>query len=112
MATRTLLGEAMTAAQRLRRDVLAHADQLVSDTRAEQYGDAAEGFARIADLWTAAFPHLLNAFRPEDVALAMILVKVARLEPDNVQHFDSWADIAGYAALGAEVAGATPESAS
>lgn len=90
--------------QRLRRDVLAHADHLISDTRAEQYGDATQGFEHIAELWSAAFRY---PFAAEDVAVAMILVKVARLE-NNPTHFDSWADIAGYAALGAEVAGTQP----
>lgn len=86
--------------------MLAHADQLVSDTRAEQYGEAYEGFARIAGLWSDLFGF---PFEAQDVALAMILVKVARLGP-NGAHFDSWADIAGYAALGAEVAGAIPQA--
>ena len=85
--------------QRLRRDVLAAADHLVSDERADQYGDATQGFTRIAHLWSAMFE---TQFTPADVAAAMILVKVARLGHDHT-HIDSWTDIAGYAALGAEV---------
>lgn len=87
------------SSQRLRRDVLAAADHLVSDERASQYGDAAAGFERIARLWNA---HFGANFIAADVAAAMILVKVARLGHDHT-HIDSWTDIAGYAALGAEV---------
>lgn len=94
----------MTGPQRLRREVLAQADHLTSDARAEEYGDATEGFEHIAELWSAAFRY---PFAAEDVAVAMVLVKVARLET-NPTHFDSWVDIAGYAALGAEVADAKP----
>ena len=41
--------------------------------------------------------------RPEEVVLCMIAVKMSRLcrVPD---HRDSWTDIAGYAALGGEIA--------
>jgi hypothetical protein len=92
----------MTDTQRLRRTVLTHADHLTSDTRADQYGDATQGFTRIAHLWSAMFE---TQFTPADVALAMILVKAARLDT-NQTHYDSWVDIAGYAALGAEAAGA------
>lgn len=95
----------MTGAQRLRREVLAQADHLTSDTRAEQYGDAADNFARIAKLWNA---HFGAHFYAGDVAVAMLLVKVARLGHDHT-HLDSWVDIAGYAALGAEVADAKPQ---
>lgn len=92
----------MTDTLRLRRAILKHADHLVSDTRAEQYGDAADTFRVIAGLWSAAFG---AEFTAADVALAMILVKAARAR-NNATHSDSWIDIAGYAALGAEVAGA------
>ena len=85
----------------LRREVLAQADHLISETRAEEYGDAGDVFTRIADLWSAVFA---EEFTAADVAVAMILVKLARVA-DNPRHFDSWVDIAGYAALGAEVAG-------
>lgn len=87
---------------RPRRAVLQQAEHIVSDTRAAEYGDVTDNFQRIADLWRAAFGWELDA---EDVALAMVLVKIARLRT-NPLHHDSWVDIAGYAALGAEVAGA------
>ena len=39
----------------------------------------------------------------QDVYLCMIAVKMSRLIHDS-EHEDSWVDIAGYAALGGEVA--------
>jgi hypothetical protein len=40
---------------------------------------------------------------PEQVALAMTCLKVARLI-ETPDHEDSWVDIAGYGACGAEIA--------
>ena len=40
---------------------------------------------------------------PSDVAIIMALVKIARLAA-SPGHEDSWIDLAGYAALGAEIA--------
>ena len=74
--------------------------------RPDQYGPPEENFERIANLWRA---HLTNKWGREvyldatDVALMMALLKVARLEC-NPHHADSWVDLAGYAATGAEVA--------
>jgi hypothetical protein len=42
-----------------------------------------------------------------DVAIFEIMVKVARLA-ETPDHFDSWTDIAGYAACGARCANASP----
>jgi hypothetical protein len=55
--------------------------------------------------WNA---HLENTGMPDfkltavDVAMMLIDVKLARLENDPA-HADSWIDVAGYAACGAEV---------
>ena len=72
--------------------------------RHENYGTPRQNFERIAMLWNA---HLVNTvpvvrFDATDVALMLLLVKVARLEHDP-KHLDSWVDVAGYAACGAEV---------
>jgi hypothetical protein len=40
--------------------------------------------------------------KPADVAQMMALMKIARLENDP-SHLDSWTDLAGYAACGAEI---------
>jgi len=39
--------------------------------------------------------------KPHDVALMMALLKIARLKGNPI-HGDSWVDLAGYAACGAE----------
>ena len=80
--------------------------------RPKAYGPPEQNFERIARLWT---DHLLNRYRETvvldlvDVACMMILMKVARIE-ETPDHVDSWTDIAGYAACGAEVRGATIEA--
>lgn len=85
----------------MRRDeVLSTALELTTGDRFSEYGPPLDNLTRIADLWSVAFD---RTFRPEEVAIAMILVKVARLS--NGYSADSWVDIAGYAGIGAEVDG-------
>lgn len=72
--------------------------------RGLNYGRPEDNFGRIAALWTA---HLGNiglevVLSPNDVAQMMALMKIARLENDP-SHLDSWTDLAGYAACGAEI---------
>lgn len=83
----------MTAASEL----LAEAG-LVSGHRELDYGSAERNLSRIAELWTAAFGWDVT---PRQVALAMVLLKVAR-DTHRPKH-DNLVDIAGYAALAAEV---------
>ena len=68
--------------------------------RGENYGTMRENHQRIADIWSVV---LQSPITPEQVALCMAGVKMARLvqSPD---HEDSWLDLAGYAAVGAEIA--------
>lgn len=63
------------------------------DERGDNYTQPCVNFVRIAGMWTALFD---REFTPEDVALAMLCVKLARLRatPD---HRDSLVDVAGYA---------------
>ena len=79
--------------------VLDEAARTVSFHRASEYGDVKVNFEKIAALWSAAFGWDVH---PYQVALAMDLVKTARLT-SNPKHRDSWVDKAGYAGLGAEV---------
>lgn len=72
-------------------------------TKATSYGKPEDNFSRIAKLWNAA---KLGDFEATDVALAMILLKVARQL--NSPKDDNWVDIAGYAACGAEVDESNP----
>lgn len=82
-----------------RTDTLTRAAHAVSGQRNTNYGTPEDNFARIAGLWSQ---HLGVSITSTDVALMMVLLKVARLRHDP-GHEDSWVDIAGYAACGAEV---------
>lgn len=80
--------------------------------RHEHYGTPKQNFEAIANRWNA---HLENVgevgnLTAADVALMLADVKMARLENDPT-HLDSWADLAGYAACGAEVSEAGEASA-
>ena len=55
--------------------ILTEAEELIHGQRAIDYGDARENHQRIADLWEVYSGIKLS---PEDVAMMMILVKVAR----------------------------------
>lgn len=82
--------------------LLDDANKVILGDRAHDYGDARESFQRIADLWTAILP-VRNDVTAEQVAQCMIAMKLSRLV-QTPGHRDSWLDIAGYAALGHEIA--------
>ena len=77
--------------------------------RGLNYGKPEDNFARIARLWSA---HIRNRYDETfvldaaDVAQMNALMKIARLENDFT-HLDSWVDLAGYAACGANICCAT-----
>lgn len=100
-----------------RKGCLDTAAAAVLGDRALNYGSAEDNFARIAHLQNAYLDirkvqgedraigdQLLRGseITPHDVAIMTILVKIARLA-NTPSHADSWADIAGYAACGAEI---------
>ena len=70
------------------------------EQRGENYGDVRENHQRIASLWSVV---LGQDVTPEQVVLCMTCLKVARLM-ETPKHEDSWVDIAGYGACGAEIA--------
>lgn len=70
------------------------------EARGENYGDVRQNHQRIASLWSVV---LGQDVTPEQVALCMTCLKVARLI-ETPDHEDSWIDIAGYGACGAEIA--------
>ena len=82
-----------------REELLTKAIEIVKGARQEHYGTPEDNFRTISDLWTV---YLGKAIYPQDVAILMVLMKVARLKADN-KHDDSWLDIAGYAACGSEI---------
>lgn len=83
-----------------RNEVLDTAKKLISGERAKAYRDAREGFRKIGKLWEQVLGVPVTA---DQVALCMIQIKIARATQDT-SLVDNWVDIAGYAALGAEIA--------
>jgi Domain of unknown function (DUF6378) len=72
--------------------VLTDAEDIINGQRREDYGEVLESFQTIAALWE---PILKTTVSPEQVALCMIGLKIARTM--NGFHRDSIVDIAGYA---------------
>lgn len=83
-----------------RKECLDAAGKAVLTDRAREYGHPEDSFALIAALWSRYTGCDIST---ADVAAMMILLKLARVE-GNPRHMDSWVDIAGYAACGAECA--------
>lgn len=79
-----------------RGSLLRNAEMIVDGDRNVQYGDPNQDFQRTADMWSA---YLGKTIFAHDVAAMMIMLKVSRIRwsPDK---YDSWLDVAGYAACG------------
>ena len=80
--------------------ILQEAETLITGQRQVDYGDKRENFQRIADGWNMVLKHKMKpgidiSITPEDVALCMMQLKIARLCVSN-SHRDSLLDIAGY----------------
>lgn len=84
----------------VREAVLAKAKAAVCGERDEQYGTPEDNFETIAEYWSLYLGCEIDAL---DVANMMILLKLARLG-SGAPTLDSFVDIAGYAACGAEIA--------
>ena len=80
------------------RDYLDKAIKVVMGPRQRDYGDKYENHKNIADLWSA---YLETEISPHDVAICMLLVKVARLKHRKTE--DCYVDMAGYAAIAGEI---------
>ena len=85
-----------------RKDCLDAAAKAALTDRAREYGSPEDCFGLIATLWSRYTGCDIST---ADVAVMMILLKIARIE-GNPRHADSWVDIAGYASCGAEGAAA------
>ena len=79
-------------------DYIKKAIELVAGQRAIDYGDKTLNHQNIARLWTAFLDVDIS---PHDVAICMLLVKVARLK--NMYTDDCYVDIAGYAGIAGEI---------
>lgn len=88
-----------------RAEILDEAKGLTTGDRNSQYGEPIDDFTRIADALNALgymAPHA-NPMRPHDVSVIQSVVKLSRIV-NTPNKNDSWVDLAGYAAVGGEVA--------
>lgn len=91
-----------------REKVLKEALNCVNGEREKQYGNPEDNFQRIADFWglylTTLFEdtNVVIELDPKDVAVMMVLFKIARSLGDE-DKLDNYVDIIGYAACGAEI---------
>lgn len=94
-----------------RADILHAAEKCVCGQRETDYGTPEDNFKTIAELWEAylnkACTRGVNVrVEAKDVAVMMALLKIARIAAGGGKA-DSWIDLAGYAACGAECEGVT-----
>ena len=94
-----------------RADILHAAEKCVCGQRETDYGTPEDNFKTIAELWEAylnkACTRGVNVrVEAKDVAVMMVLLKIARIAAGGGKA-DSWIDLAGYAACGAECEGVT-----
>jgi len=73
-------------------DLLQKTAEVIQD-RGQDYGSILDNHTRISRLWSVL---LDTDVTPEQVALCMIAVKMARLI-ETPNHDDSWQDVLGYA---------------
>lgn len=85
----------------IREKTLTKAISCVCGDRERDYGTPEDNFSTIAQLWTT---YIGVAITPVDVAMMMALLKVARIKNGGGTG-DSFVDLAGYAACGAEIFG-------
>lgn len=84
-------------------ETLDRAKQCVCGQRENEYGSPEDNFRSIAALWST---YKNTDFTATDVAMMMALLKIARIKTGTATE-DSFVDLAGYAACGAEVSSKT-----
>ena len=82
-----------------RKETLENALRCVCGERQDQYGSPENNFGRIAKLWSAYLGYEVSSV---DVAMMMAMLKIARIKTGSATD-DSFVDLAGYAACGAEL---------
>lgn len=91
-----------------RGSILGAAFDAVTAARNVSYGEPQDDFACTAELWDSYITRItqvrgLPSIRPSDISAMMILLKISRLA-NSPGEMDHWIDIAGYSAIGAEIA--------
>ena len=95
-----------------RADILHAAEKCVCGQREQDYGTPEDNFETIAELWETYLRHACVDeaggvyIDANDVAMMMALLKIARIAAGGGKA-DSWINLAGYAACGAECEGVT-----
>ena len=82
-----------------RAETLDKAKTCVCGQRENEYGSPEDNFASIASFWSV---YKGIEFTANDVAMMMALLKIARIRTGTATD-DSYVDLAGYAACGAEI---------
>lgn len=85
-----------------RKETLDTAAKCVLGDREQDYGSPESNFALIGKLWTDYLNIIGVKINAQDVASMMMLMKLARIRNGGGTG-DSYVDIAGYAACGAEI---------
>lgn len=81
-------------------EALREAARIIAGDRDTQYGAPEDNLGRIAKIWSVIFGIEVT---PQDVAMAMVGLKMARYVNKGEFQPDTWIDIAGYAGIGFEV---------
>ena len=83
-------------------DILKQATNLTTNDRQKSYGTPYRNHARIARFWS---DYLGFEVSSEQVAICMVLLKVARLmEQSGSEAIDTFVDLTAYAAISGELA--------
>jgi hypothetical protein len=84
-------------------EILTIAGKYIAEDRAITHGDARTNLTTIAALWqTYLDTRHPSPLTPADVAVLMVLLKVAR-QSTNPEHLDNYLDIVGWGSLAGEM---------
>ena len=93
-----------------RKSILEEAEKCVCQSRQEEYGPIEDNFKAIAKLWNIYMwtrqlskGDLAVEITPEDVAVMMCLLKIARISSGQTKD-DNYVDACGYMACAGELA--------
>ena len=87
-------------------EILAKANELISNDRNESHGDAFKNHAEIAEFWNTFLDGKLKpmaSITGQDVAIMMILLKISRSNQGEQFNLDNFVDMAGYSAIAGEI---------
>lgn len=84
---------------------------LTIGARGKEHGSYHTTFDMVANMWTAYLRGvgvLTSAITPSEVAMMMIMLKIARAGNGRMSNPDHYVDMAGYAALAGAIVGESP----